>query len=309
MADFPALSLWTDAYIADTQHLTNEEHGVYLRLLMFAWRSKECGLPNDDRRLALMVGVGAKKWAALKSVVMSFWTLKDGLWTQKRLTAERNFVERRCEQKRAAGFASSKAKALKRNNVASTAVAEPLVTEVPTDRQQPTPTPIPIYIEGDKSPSHTRKPCLRKSVKSADADPIEREFQEAFWPIYPRKTDKADALKAFRKARKETSLETIMACLQSFRSKTEGADLQFVCQASRFLNAKPWLDDDGSGKPPGPKPADANGWRKRLRLARAQRQWSASEWGPPPGAAGCLVPADLLEPGDGQGWGEYGAAA
>lgn len=32
MAEFPALPLWTDAYIGDTAHLTNEEHGVYLRL-------------------------------------------------------------------------------------------------------------------------------------------------------------------------------------------------------------------------------------------------------------------------------------
>ncbi|MBN9031632.1 MAG: hypothetical protein BGO05_20805 [Rhizobiales bacterium 63-7] len=308
MADFPALSLWTDAYIADTQHLTNEEHGVYLRLLMFAWRSKECGLPDDDRRLALMVGVGAKKWAALKPVVMSFWTLKGGLWTQKRLTAERDFVERRCEQKRAAGFASSKAKALKRNNVTPTAVAEPLVTEVPTDRQQPIPTPIPIYIEGDKSPSHTRKQGLRNSAKSADPDPIEIEFQEAFWPIYPRKVDKADALKAFKRARKETSLETIMACLQSYKRKMDGTDLQFIRHASKFLNAKPW-NDDGNGALPGPKPADAARWKTRLSMAREKRQWSASEWGPPPGAAGCLVPADLLQPGDGHGWGEYGAAA
>ncbi len=302
MADFPILPLFTDAYIADTQHLTNEEHGVYLRLLMFAWRSPGCGLPDDDRRLALMVGVGAKKWAALKPVVMDFWTLNDGLWRQKKLSGEREKVERKRDLNSAAGIASSRAKALKRNNQASTdAVTEP-ATEHPTENQ------LSISISRYNK-NNTRKPGLRESAKSADADPIEREFQEAFWPQYPRKTDKADALKAFRKARKETSLETILACLQSFRRKSEGTDLQFVRQASRFLNAKPWLDDDGNGTPPGPKPADADGWRKRLRLARAQRQWSASEWGPPPGAAGCLVPADLLQPGDGQGWREYGAAA
>ena len=43
MATFPALPLWTDAYLSDTDHLTFEEHGVYLRLLMMIWRNPECG--------------------------------------------------------------------------------------------------------------------------------------------------------------------------------------------------------------------------------------------------------------------------
>jgi len=72
MAEFPALPLWTDAYIADTQHLTNEEHGVYLRLLMFAWRSPDNSLPDDPMRLATMVGMTMFKW---RRVDDSRWSL------------------------------------------------------------------------------------------------------------------------------------------------------------------------------------------------------------------------------------------
>ena len=47
MAKFPHLPLWTDAYMADTLHLTHEEHGLYLMLLMTVWRCPDCKIPND----------------------------------------------------------------------------------------------------------------------------------------------------------------------------------------------------------------------------------------------------------------------
>jgi len=303
MADFPILPLWTDAYIADTQHLTNEEHGVYLRLLMFAWRSKECGLPDDDRRLALMVGVTPKKWGVLKSVVMRFWILNEGLWTQKKLTSERENVERNRKQKRAAGIASSEAKALKRKDQAPTAVVEPLVTAHPTAEVQS----ISISKEEDKSSSNSRKTSLRDGSKSAAADAIETEFLETFWPIYPRKEDKKDALQAFRKARKKVDLETIMESLNRYSRKIEGKDRQYIRTPARFLNAEAWLD--GSDEIPASMPVDVDRWRKRLQSGRRLHQWSAKEWGPAPGAPGCRVPAELLEPGDGIGWTELETAA
>ena len=115
MAEYPNMPLWTDAYIGDTAHLTNEEHGVYLRLLMFAWRSPGCCLPDDDKRLALMVGVTPKKWAALRPVISQFWRVGDGRWTQKRLTAEREKVQGRSEKGEAAAEARWRPKALKNN--------------------------------------------------------------------------------------------------------------------------------------------------------------------------------------------------
>lgn len=40
MAEFPALPLWTDAYLADTAHLSYEEHGLYFHILMTMWRRR-----------------------------------------------------------------------------------------------------------------------------------------------------------------------------------------------------------------------------------------------------------------------------
>lgn len=83
-----SIPVFGDAYLADTQHLTLEEHGAYFKLMIVAWRSPNCALPDDDRRIATMLGVGAKKWAALRPAVMAFWTLGTDGWQQKRLLKE-----------------------------------------------------------------------------------------------------------------------------------------------------------------------------------------------------------------------------
>lgn len=97
----PAIPLFGDAYLADTRHLSLEEHGAYLQLMMIAWRIDGCCLPDDDARLARMLGCTAAKWRKLKPTVMAFWTLEGGHWTQGRLSKERTFVEEKREKNRA----------------------------------------------------------------------------------------------------------------------------------------------------------------------------------------------------------------
>lgn len=137
MAEFPALPLFTDAYLADTAHLTNEEHGAYLRLLMFAWRSPDCSLPDDDKRLAIMVGVSPKKWQTLRAVISTFWTIENGRWMQKRLTRERDFVTRQSEKGRDAAAARWRGKSLKLQDTGDASASaghmpEPCQTDAPT---------------------------------------------------------------------------------------------------------------------------------------------------------------------------------
>lgn len=93
-----ALPLFGDAYLADTQHLTLEEHGAYLKLLLIAWRSPDCALPDDDKRIATMLGIAPAKWAKLKPTVMQFWTRTRKGWEQKRLSKERKFVDEKSQK-------------------------------------------------------------------------------------------------------------------------------------------------------------------------------------------------------------------
>ncbi len=137
MAEFPALPLFTDAFIADTAHLTAQQTGAYLMLLMVAWRTHDCCLPDDDKLLARYARMEFRAWKYHKSIIMDFWDkTENGKWYQARLLDERKYVE----DKRNKNVTAGKASALKRHETRS--------TYVPTEGQhkpnEPHPTPPSI---------------------------------------------------------------------------------------------------------------------------------------------------------------------
>jgi len=113
VAEFPALPFFTDAYLADTRHLTTEEHGAYLLLLMCAWRTRGCALKDDNRQLARMAGVSPTKWKRLRPVLAEFFTVAGGLWQQKKLTGVYETVAEKVERNRLNGAKGGRASAAK----------------------------------------------------------------------------------------------------------------------------------------------------------------------------------------------------
>ena len=84
MAQFPMLPLYTDAFMADTAHLSTVEVGAYLLLLMAAWRTRECALPNDERKLQRITKMNNPTWGRSKKTLLAFWQIgDDGLLFQK----------------------------------------------------------------------------------------------------------------------------------------------------------------------------------------------------------------------------------
>jgi len=145
MAEYPALPFFTDAYLSDTRHLTTLQHGAYILLLMTAWRSPDCKLPNDDTYLARIVGMDKRTWANNREAVMAFWK-QDSMqkFYQGRLLDERNYVE----QVRNKNSAAGKASALKRLNRGSTSV-QPNFNQTSTPTLTPTPIHTPPTPKGE----------------------------------------------------------------------------------------------------------------------------------------------------------------
>jgi len=113
VAEFPALPLFTDAYLADTRHLTTEEHGAYLLLLMCAWRTRGCRLKDDDKHLARLVGVTPHRWKRLKLSLIDFFNIDQGYWKQKKLSHVHETVASKVEKNRANGAKGGRARALR----------------------------------------------------------------------------------------------------------------------------------------------------------------------------------------------------
>jgi len=87
---------------------------------------------------------------------------------------------------------------------------------------------------GDKSP---KPPIGRGGEENPDF--------AAFWVVYPRRVQKADARKAFAKAIKKTSLESLV---ESVKSHVETVQWQkdsgqFIPYPASWLNSEGWLDD------------------------------------------------------------------
>lgn len=140
MAEFPALPIFTDAYLADTRHLTAAQHGAYLLLLMMAWRTPDCSLPDDDEILSRWAAMDSRTWQRNRAAVLQFWRKsEDGRFRQGRLSDERKKSALRRDQQQQAGIAS----ALKRNERRSTDVP----TSVSTKRQPPS---LPFPKENNK---------------------------------------------------------------------------------------------------------------------------------------------------------------
>jgi uncharacterized protein YdaU (DUF1376 family) len=169
MAEFPSMPFWTDAYLADTTHLTTTEHGAYLLLLIAMWRTSDKRLPNDDHRLARYAKLTSGQWARMRSTIMEFFR-SDGDWiTQGRLTDEATLVKLHSRSQ------SDKARArwLKNNNTTD-AVALP--DECRSDAPTPTPTPTSTdsSLRSESSPPETRADRLAATLKEEHRATIKR---------------------------------------------------------------------------------------------------------------------------------------
>jgi uncharacterized protein YdaU (DUF1376 family) len=78
------MPLYIGDYLSDTMHLTCEQSGAYLHLIMHYWRAGS--LPDNDVALAQIARLSVKAWKAHKPVIAAFFGAG---WKHKRIDAER----------------------------------------------------------------------------------------------------------------------------------------------------------------------------------------------------------------------------
>lgn len=149
MSKTPFMQLYPGDYLSDTLHLTTEQHGAYLLLLMAMWRSG-AKLPNDPAILSRICGFSPKRWAKEWSVVSGFFMIEEGSITNPRLTKEYQKAVSRSEERKAAGSRGGTSNALK-NNTTREAIAkaelEHSQISQPDKREEAKASPLPVVDE------------------------------------------------------------------------------------------------------------------------------------------------------------------
>ena len=85
-------------YLADTGHLTTQEHGAYFLLILHYWCNS--GLPADERKLARIARMTAPEWDTARDTIADFF---DADWQHFRIDAELATARERHEARAIAG--------------------------------------------------------------------------------------------------------------------------------------------------------------------------------------------------------------
>lgn len=109
MAALPYMQLYVADYLADTTHLTTEQHGAYLLLLFSYWQT---GKPLKVERLASIARLSNERWTDVERALKDFFHVSKTEWVHFRVEADLEKVASKQRKSSDAGKASAKARAL-----------------------------------------------------------------------------------------------------------------------------------------------------------------------------------------------------
>jgi len=123
-------------FIKDTSFLTNEEIGIYLKLLWLYYDTEQ-PLPNSLFELSMKVNARDRQ-ETLSGILSMYFTLQNEEWHHKRCNKEISFYKQQLETASKAGRASAEKRALNRNSTVVERSLDSGSTVVqPTNNQQP----------------------------------------------------------------------------------------------------------------------------------------------------------------------------
>lgn len=276
MSQAPSLPLFCDAYLADTMHLSLEEHGAYLKLLMITWRNNGQPLPDENERMARMLGVTLGRWRdRLRPALAPFFDLSDGTWRQKRLEKEWAYVMRRAAIARENGTKGARLKGLADKDDAQPAGGPDAAREGDSQPQaQPQTQPH------DQVPDARLVDVWERLIALLRV-PASRRGQYAMAPVGAWLAAGADPDRHI--------LPVVARVLAKRGAKAAPRTLAYFDEPVREALG---CADAGAA----PLPSRDSEWEHRVRHYDPSRPhlWGAFN-GPPPDQPGCHAPRSLLE--------------
>ena len=102
MSSLPYMQLYVSDYLADTAHLTAQQHGAYLLLLMNYWQ-KGKPLDNTNERLQYVARMTGEEWEANKDILAEFFWIDGDTWSHTRIDNDLEKVREKSEKASKAG--------------------------------------------------------------------------------------------------------------------------------------------------------------------------------------------------------------
>lgn len=221
-------------YLKDTMHLTRDQHGGYMLLLMACWN---CGgrLPNDNAQLAALAKATPAEWRKMAPILRRFFTADGDELVHGRVVQEHEKAQRLSEIRRENGGKGGRPKKQTETDGKATGLANGKLAE--------TPSPSPVGKEANAStPTQDAKASL---VAGSDAKAAFDEWNALAKRLaLPLAKDLTPARRKAINARLATAgldgwREALSAVEASPHCRGENdrswrADLDFVANPSKF---------------------------------------------------------------------------
>ncbi len=208
----PYFPMYPSDFEAKTSHLTLAEDGAYNRLLRIMWMTSGCTIPDNRVWIMRRLRCSEAEFDEVVSVVIDeFFDATGGRLSNAKLLSIYVSTNEAHNRRVNAGAKGGKAKALKTNNTKpSNALAM---------AKQPEPEPEP-------------EPVVKKDIVHFDL----------FWSIWPNKSSKQTAVKAWDKLTVEDQRAVIDLPRAGFDAWQRSAPNANPILPASFLNQRRWED-------------------------------------------------------------------
>ena len=229
-------------YAKKTGRLSILEHGAYTLLIDSCYDRER--FPTMREAIEWSWAISAEEVAAVESVLARFFDLVDGRYIQNRISEEiENYHNNANNNQRIAIEREAKKREARENARLSSTKREQSVNVPYTNEHGLAPNQEPLTTNQEPRTIESKALVAAATVGQGSS---RSELFDKFWKLYPNKTAKAAALKAWEKLKATDELSSeIMAGLAS---QVTSADWtkdggKFIPHPATWINGKRWTDE------------------------------------------------------------------
>ena len=225
MSKMPKMNLWIDAFNSDTTFLTDEELGIYFRLIFFAW-SREGYLPNDKELIYSLSKTGNDQ--KIEKILKLFWTFEGTSY-------HKGFFQKRLKEEYERAVQMT-------NNAKKSANIRWGV------EKQSSGTPNVLKLEHQNATAmqmHSKNDASISKSKSISNKVIDTYFNK-FWENICYKISKGQARRNYRKLHQDWFEEPEMLSKKYNDYYNSLKDKQYAQYPSTWLNAEGFLNQSAT---------------------------------------------------------------